>query len=334
MLKNILTKPVPFLLKILSAVRSAAAAFVRFFKRRITSWPKLGLLVFVLLFVLYYPLGAFMTDSIDTDTAYEAPAVENQSATVSAAAYLIKREINDKIWTPNLPFFFPASVLDNMPAFQKGLMSGITTAMTALSKRVPIKDDCPLVKSAELLNYPPTIWMFSPQSKLLPVPSSNSQYRRARKHLLKYNEALSRGETIFIKRPQDLDYILTKVRTDLLKSAAGLEKHIRENSTALIDNKADEIFYHQQGKLYGYYILLKALSADYKDIILARDLYQPWTKLLKALEDASRLSPLIVRNGRLDSSFAPNHLAVIGLYTDRAVIRLTGLTQNLSVLPQ
>ncbi len=334
MLKNILTDFVPFLPKILSETRLAASKLIRFFKKQITSWPKLGLSIFFLLFVLYYPLGAFMTDSIDTDTAYEAQTIEHQSATVSAAAYLIKREINNKIWTPNLPFFFPASVLDNMPAFQEGLMSGIATVMTAMSKRVPIRDDSLLAKSAELLNYPPTIWMFSPQNKLLPVPSSNSQYRRARKYLLKYNEALSRSETIFMKRPQDLNYILTKVRKDLLKSSAGLEKHIRENSTALFDNKADELFYHQQGKLYGYYILLKALSADYKKIIVAHDLYQSWIKLLKAFEDASHLSPLIVRNGRLDGSFAPNHLAVIGLYTDRAVISLIELMQKLSELPQ
>lgn len=305
-----------------------------FLKRQINTWPKLGLWGFILLAALYYPLGAFLTNSIDTDTSYEMPAAENQSATLSASAFLIKREINDKIWTPNLPFFFPAYVLDNMPAFQKGLVSSIANVVTAMSKRIPIEKDSQLHKAAELLNYPPTIWMFSPQNKLLPAPSSNSQYRRARKYLLKYNEALSRGETIFLKRPQDLLFILQRVRRDLQKSAAALESHIRENADSLIDNKADDVFYFQQGKLYGDYLLLKALSADYKDIIVAQNIYQTWTRLLKTLEDAAHMSPLIVRNGGLNSSVAPNHLVAMGYYTNRAVVSLQDLTGKLDKLPQ
>lgn len=305
-----------------------------FLKRQINTWPKLGLWGFIFIAVLYYPLGAFMTNSIDTDTSYETPPAENLSATLSASASLIKREINDKIWTPNLPFFFPAYILDNMPAFQKGLMSSIANTVTAMSKRIPLEKDSQLHKAAELLNYPPTIWMFSPQNKLLPAPSSNSQYRRARKHLLKYNEALSRGETIFLKRPQDLLFILQKVRRDLQKSASALEDHIRENSGSMIDNKADDVFYFQQGKLYGNYLLLKALSADYKDIIIAQNIYQTWTRLLKTLEDAAHLSPLIIRNGELDSFAAPNHLMAIGYYTNRAVVNLQDLTGKLDKLPQ
>lgn len=334
MLKFYLEKLLGLSISLLSFLRSNIMTLYAFLKRHITSWSKLGILVFVLLFVLYYPLGAFMTNSIDTDTSYEAPLTQNRSATVSSAAYLIKREINDKIWTPNLPFFFPASILDNMPSFQTGLISGISTVITAMSQRVPVEDNSQLTHAAELLNYPPTIWMFSPQNKLIPAPSSNSQYRRGRKRLLKYNDSLSRGETIFMKRPEDLKYILTKIQQNLLKSMNILESQIRENSDNIFDTRADDIFYYQQGKLYSYYMMLKALGSDYKDIIVAHDTYQPWTKLLKTLEDASHLSPLIIRNGNLDSSFAPNHLAVIGLYTDRAVLSLLQLTQNLSKLPQ
>lgn len=317
-----------------TGIKTFFAKPLDFLKRQVDTWPKLGLWGFALVAVLYYPLGAFLTHSIDADTAYEMPPTDNQSVALGTSAYLIKREINDKIWTPNLPFFFPAYVLDNMPAFQKGLVSSIADVVTAMSKRIPIKKDSYLYKAAELLNYPPTIWMFSPQNKLLPAPSSNSQYRRARKFLLKYNDALARGETVFLKRPQDLAFILQKIRYGLQKSSDALENHIRENSGGLFDNKADDVFYFQQGKLYGDYLLLKALSADYKDIIVAQNLYQTWTRLLKTLEDASHLSPLIVRNGELNSSVAPNHLAVMGYYANRAIINLQELVKNLEKMPQ
>ncbi len=305
-----------------------------FIKRQINTWPKLGLWGVSIIVVLYYPLGGFLTHNIDTDTSYETSVTNNQSATLTTAAYLIKREINDKIWTPNLPFFFPAYILDNMPAFQKGLTSSITNVMTSMSKRIPIQKNSHLHKAAELLNYPPSIWMFSPQNKLLPAPSSNSQYRRARKFLLKYNETLANGETVFLKRPQDLLYILQNIRNNIQKSAHELEEHIRENSTGFIDNNSDDVFYFQQGKLYGYYLLLKALSADYKDIIVAQNIYQTWTHLLKTLEDVSHISPLIIRNGNLNSSIAPNHLAIMGYYTNRAIINLYELIKNLEKIPQ
>ena len=305
-----------------------------FLKKQITSWPRLSLWLFGTLIVLYYPLGAFMTNSIDTDTSFETPATDSQSATVSTAAYLIRREINNKIWTPNLPFFFPASILDNMPAFQSGLMSSLANVIITMNKRIPIEKDSSLHTAAELLNYPPTIWMFSPQNKLLPAPSSNSQYRRARKHLLKYNEALASGETVFLKRPQDLLYILRRIEQDIQKGTLTIEAHVREYSDSLIDNRADDLFFYQQGKLYGYHLMLKALSADYKEIIVSSGLYEPWTRLLKTLENASRISPLIIRNGAPSSSWAPNHLIALGYYASRAAASLLEICPKLEQRPQ
>lgn len=336
MLKDQLDQALSKLLKLILSFNYQAALRLplSFLAKHINSWPRIGALVVFVLFFLYYPLGAYLTDSIDTDTSYETPVIRNQSATISTTTYIIKREINNKIWTPNLPFFFPASILDNMPAFQKGLISSFSNVIGSMSLKLDSKTDNSLQTGAELLNYPPTIWMFSPQNKLMPAPSSNSQYRRARKHLLKYNEALNSGETIFLKKPQDLRFILQRIQRNLQKSTGKLESHILETSSNWTDAKADEVFYYQQGKLYGYYLLLKALSADYKDIIVAQNIYQPWTELLKTLEDASALSPMIIRNAELDSSFAPNHLAIMSYYTKDAVLLLQNLSLNLEKLPQ
>ena len=80
-------------------------------------------------------------------------------------------------------------------------------------------------------------------------------------------------------------------------------------------------------------MLLKALSYDFKESILYYNLYQNWTSLLKALELASQLNPEVVRNAELDSSFAPNHLAAIGFYAQKAVITLDTLIEGLAQLP-
>ena len=69
--------------------------------------------------------------------------------------------------------------------------------------------------------------MFSKNNKLLPAPSSNSQYRRARKHLEKFNQSLTEGETIFIKSPKDLNYILSRIEKNLIKSSLTLRSEER-----------------------------------------------------------------------------------------------------------
>ena len=283
------------------------------------SWWQIIAIAFAAVIFLYYPLGGWLVEDIDTDTNVEiSPANESQSATAEMMSYLIRREINDKIWTPNLPFFFPSYFLDNMPNFQLGLMSGVSnlaTSMAAkLEKNIAAPEDNHLHNAAELLEYPGTIWMFSPQNKLVPVPSAHSQYRKARKQLIKYNQALNEGSIVFYRNPKDLAY---------------LETQIREESSSWYDNQADNVFYQARGLAYADYMLLKALSFDYKQILVDTNTYSDWTILLKTLESAAQLSPSIVRNGKTDSLTAPNHLSNIGFYLYKAQNLLQKLAQQL-----
>lgn len=302
-------------------------------RRLINTWPRL-ILLFVLAFVfLYYPLGALISEDIDTNTDYEIAKDGHRSATIDTMTFLIKREVYNKSWTPALPFIFPAYMLDNMPAFQLGIMEpiGHTAKVLAakMDKSIAEEGKSPLHSAAELLQYPGTIWMFSPSNKLIPAPSSNSQYRRARKQLQNYNHMLADGQAIFEATPQNLLHILKAVKADLQKTSNRLESHIRENSSSWLDTKADDVFYYQQGKIYAYFLLLKALSFDFKDAILQSNIYQPWTSLLKSLENAAHLSPTIVRNGELDSLLAPNHLASLGFYSRKAIITLQKMLTTL-----
>lgn len=305
----------------------------------LASWWQLLLGAFAALVFLYYPVGGWIIEDIDTTTDYEINTAPSQSATVEMMSFLIKREVADKVWTPNLPFIFPSYFLDNMPNFQLGLVSSVSTTADALSakldKIVASKQDQPLRTAAELLRYPGTIWMFSPQNKLTPVPSAGSQYKKARKQLIAHNQSLRDGSEVFYKSAADLAYILQKITKDLRRSSSKLDAHIRENSATWIDSRADDLFYYQKGKVYGYALLLNALGSDYKEIIVNADVYQLWTRMSKALEDAAVLNPPLVRNGELDSTSAPNHLAAIGYYTLKAAVTGQDIVNRLNqTLPQ
>ncbi len=303
------------------------------FRRLINTWPKLIGSLALAFVLLYYPLGALISENIDTDTDYELIKRGNASATVDTMSFLIRRELYAKSWTPALPFFFPAAILDNMPAFQLGLMEPISRTAGLLSakmdKSTAEPNKSPLHQAAELLQYPGTIWMFSADNKLVPAPSSNSQYRRARKQLDKYNTMLANGQALFDASPQNLAYILSGIKKDMAKSDRRLAAQIRENSTSFYDGKADDVFYYQQGQMYSYFLLLKALSRDFKAAIIENGIYQTWTSLLKSLEDASHLSPLIVRNAELDASFSPNHLAVLGYHNRKAMLAIQNMLNTL-----
>lgn len=289
--------------------------------RVITSWWQWLILMIIGFLCLYYPIGGSLVNKIDMTIDYEIKTTPEQSATLEMMAFLIKRETADHIWTPGLPFIFPSYFLDNMPNFQLGMMSSLRTVASSFARRldktVAPSHELPLKTAAELLNYPGTVWMFSPHSKL-PVPSASTQYKKARKQLTAYNQLLRDGNETFYKSRADLAYFLKRITRDLWLSSEKLEAAVREDSSSWFDNKSDDLFYYQQGKLYAYYLLLKALSYDYKDTIVAADLYQPWTQLLKALEDASALSPSIIRNGEPASLTAPNHLIGLDCHTLKA----------------
>ena len=110
-------------------------SFVQTLTFFIKSWWHLLLIALVFVVGLYYPLGAYFIHDIDKNPNYEVkPLDKTQSAAVETLAFVINREVNDKMWTPNLPFFFPSYFLDDMPNFQLGMMDAVRVVALSLSR--------------------------------------------------------------------------------------------------------------------------------------------------------------------------------------------------------
>ncbi|MBE6452407.1 MAG: DUF2333 family protein [Alphaproteobacteria bacterium] len=288
------------------------------------------IIFFIALLILYYPIGALLTHNIVIDKSYEPQVTKPASATIASISKLLFQEVYNNTWTPSLPFIFPAYILDNMPSFQQGVLNSTqkTTSILSIYQKLPSKDSSPLQTAAELLKYPSNIWMFSASNQLIPAPSSNSQYRRARKHLEKYNRLLSENRYEFIPTPEALQQLFKTIATHLYTVSLSLEDHIRENN-GLIDFRSDNIFYQTQGLLYGYYTILKGINIDYKNIIIDYNLYTPITIVQKALENGISLSPLIIKNSSPQTSIGANHLFSIGFYTLKASYLLQQISSKL-----
>lgn len=287
------------------------------------SWKSIAILLPTFL-VLYYVVGSWATHNIDKSLIDNVSKPEKGLAVADSAAGLIMREVDDHMWTPNLPLIFPGYVLDNMPQYQLGIIRSLKSTVQVLARCYDSPD---LNKAAELLSYPGNVWLLSKTENLALAPSSGAQYRKARKALLRFND---KPQMPKIAQNKILPALLENIAKNLGGITIDIEKQVREYSSDWTDGLADNVFYYNQGRLYGFYVILKALAEDFQPQILAAGQYENWTSLNKMLENGFMLNPLIIRNGRPDDTFAPNHLLVLGWYTAKAELQLNKIINALA----
>lgn len=291
------------------------------------SWQTLLLCLLTFLF-FYYFLGSQLVENIDTQTGYQLPKEKSaQMETAHAMSFLLKREVDDKMWTPNLPPIFPAYILDNMPNFQIGIVSGVRDITGVLRNLTGLNDAQreDLSKAYKMLTYAPDIWLLSKQGSFGIAPSSNAQYRKAAKYLQKFNMRAD-----FIPQPQNLALILAQMSKKINRLTQKNEEHLREHSNDFIDSQADDIFYHNCGYTFALWQAGKALAVDFKDIIVGYNIYDDWTYLVSSLHHAATLKPLVVRNGKIDGLWAPNHLMTQNFYLMRALAAIERIRTTLA----
>jgi hypothetical protein len=294
------------------------------YRRRLWLWP----LLLIVLLVLYYLGGMLWLHEIDDDPdfALHSSAPEGGSQAVAIAADVIDREINTHRWVANDPFFMPASLLDNMPAFQQGIVAAISRFTLELTDQIgrtrgSSQADPDLDRAAGLLRYPGTIWIFDLRTSWAPTASSEQQYRQAIAALRRYNERLGRGEAVFETRADNLLGTLDRMAADIGSSSAATDQQLKA-AGFWPDFQADDVFYANKGRLYAYYLLLRALQADFANVIAERQLGSAWTQTLESFREAATLQPWVVVNGAPDAQFMPSHLASQGFFLLRARTQL------------
>jgi hypothetical protein len=294
------------------------------------------LVVLIVLIGLYYVAGMIWLHEIDDDQGFgvETTAPEGGSRAVAVAADLIDREINQNRWVANDPFFMPGAALDNMPNFQQGVISaasrfiieaGDQIARTRGSSQI----DPDLDQASGLLRYPGTVWIFDLSTSWAPTASSESQYRRAMEALRSYNERLARGQAAFEARADNLQATLDRIAADLGSSSASLEQHIDLYAGSWFDTTADDLFYNTKGRLYAYFLILRELGVDFRNVIEERGLQAGWGQMVESLRDAATLQPWVVVNGAPAAQFQPSHLASQGFYLLRGRTQLREISNVL-----
>jgi hypothetical protein len=281
----------------------------------------------------YVVVGMAMTHVIDDDFEFGPGTVDSsQSRAVAIAARLIGREIDQHGWTANDPFYMPSWWLDNMPNFQQGIVAANARFARALAD---ISDhgqgvSPELERAAGLLKYPGTVWKFDPSTSWAPTASSEKQYRNAARNLVEFNRRLTQGEPGFDRHAGALAALVAALGRDLGAISADIDAHLAESHSALLDSRADDVFYATKGKVYAYGLLLRELGGDYAQVLADRELAVQWRRMVEALRAAAALEPAVVLNGAPDGTLIPSHLTAQGFYLLRARAILSEIAEKLA----
>jgi hypothetical protein len=130
-------------------------------------------------------------------------------------------------------------------------------------------------------------------------------------------------------RADNLQATLDRMTADLGSASAAIDRDITERSGLWPDFGADDLFYADKGRLYAYYLLLRALGSDFDKVIKERDLGAAWAQMLESFREAATLQPWVVVNGDPASQFLPSHLASQGFFLLRARTQLKEITNIL-----
>ncbi len=299
-------------------------------------WKGPAIIVCLALVPIYYSVGAISTHRINDSLNYKADdAGPGTSKTIAVIAGLIDREVNETAWAPNTQGFQPAALLrygGNMVNFQSGLIKALSTITLEIDSQVgrtrgTSAADPDLGKARQGLSRQPDTWLID---GFLPTSSADQEYRKSMDALRAYNVRVGNGTAVFDVRVDNLQSVLNRTALDLGSSSDALEKQVAAGRKVFIDRRADKLFYFVKGQSYAYFITLRALREDFKDIIAERRVGPLYEAMLADLATAGSMQPMIVQNGSPEAALMPNHLSTEGFYLLRARAKLREISDVIS----
>jgi hypothetical protein len=274
--------------------------------------------------------GGIVSTEDEAAAAGTATQTCRRSLVVEATANLVDFNVNENAWISSMllyklglfgiawdrtPFF------DNKAAFQRGVHQAIRRTSIELVDtlgrvRGTSQIDPDLQKARGNLQFDEETWYFafSPFGPKTPTPSF---YRAAIKDLNAFNERLEKCEAVFDARADNLLQFIDRIANDIGATSAILRDRSEKYNSGWFDTRADDRFWFAYGQLYGYYGILTAAHADFKDVIAQRGLTQLWSELEDQLRASLNIRPFIISNGAESGWLMPAHLATLGFYVLR-----------------
>ena len=150
-----------------------------------------------------------------------------------------------------------------------------------------------------------------------PKTPTPSFYRAAIDDLKAFNTRLEKCDAVFDARSDNLLQFIDRIANDIGATSAILRDRSEKYNSGWFDPRADDRFWFAYGQLYGYYGILTAAHADFRDVIAQRGLTPIWAELEEQLRASLNIQPAIISNGAESGWLMPAHLATLGFYVLR-----------------
>lgn len=314
---------------------------------RIPAILKIALGVVAALFLLFW-IVFFWQYSIDDDpNVAPNPAFAGGSAAVAMAATLMDRQIHYAIWAPNKPWFYPIAHSTNMTNYQRGVQYATARWAVEMSdllgrERGSGEADRDLITASGRFKFDPSAFL---------LPSAKKQYEEGIAALVAYNQRLAAGQAKYDKIASNLSVFLDRISKDLGSQSATIEltvltpsdltdaekAHLSDTQRAVLssnggyfDSRATATFFATKGRMYAYYMLLKAMGEDYHDVLIEKNALQHWDNMLLSLRSGATLHKFFIANGAPASYVVPSDIAMQGFFLLRADKQLKELADILN----
>ncbi len=258
-----------------------------------------------------------------------------RSNVVDITADLIDFNVNRNKWMSSHPLYKAGLFwmvewdetwfFDNKAAFQRGIHQAASRTAIELADALgrargtsQIDDDLKVAKGN--IQFDQFTWYFNVFDKqpFGPTTPTPSYFRETLNALIRYNTRLEACRATFDARADNLLQFLDRIAKDIGSTSAAIKTRSEEYNSGWFDTRADDIFMYSKGQLYAYYGILRAVRADFPEVVRIKALADIWDLLDEHLRRAIELDPLIVSNGREDGWLMPTHLTTIGFYILRA----------------
>lgn len=284
--------------------------------------------------LLYFGMGALLTSNVDDNPAFR-PAEEDLppggSVAVAMTSAVLNREVNEHSWTPDDPWFFPSAMLNNMPAYQRGIRMAVFRFTAALTTRQPT--DADLLEAHDALATPPDRWWIGTDWPWVRA-SSGSRYDDAVDYIRAYNARVANGSAPSVRDAATLALMLDHLASALSEGEDALVRHVSGDEA--VEGRRlgnDEIFYAVRGEAYASMLILAGLREDFAPLIRQRQLSARWAAVARSLEATVGINPLVVTVGDPGSMLVKNHLMEQGFAVQRAREQLLSLAKDLRTAP-
>lgn len=247
--------------------------------------------------VLYWGvLGWIVHDTSADLTLRPAPEAypPGGSATVAYAATIIDHEVDRGGFTPNDTFLAPTAGLNEMPAFQEGVIALVSRAVAAYSEAVNAEL---LADAASDLAVEPTRGFFHGNFPFM-GGSAGAHYRDAADALIAYNNTLATDQSVRPQGPAVPLAMVEALEAELAESSRLLDAHIRGGEAEV---PAELVYQRVRGEAYVAALLLRGLRSEFEPVLRERQLGAAIIEATEQLDEIAETEPIFINAGDLTS---------------------------------